>query len=424
MLSKLLQFIRQYRLIQPGDHVVCAVSGGADSVAMLWGMYLLRDKLGITLSAAHFNHNLRGAESERDEQFVKDLCARYDIALHLGTSQVTAGQKGLEAAAREARYKFLSSLPGKIATAHTADDNAETVLMHLLRGTGLKGLGGIWPARGRIIRPMLSVTRQQVLDFLQSYHLDYVQDSSNDSDAFLRNRLRHHVMPLLKQENPRLTESLSAMALGLREDEAILSALVQEEKTPSVSELRAMDSPQRARYLTAFLERNGIREPEREHILLAEKLVFSPKPSAKANFPGGVTVGRNYDALEIMQTPVPFTQISLPCPGKAVVPEGVIFCEKADKQQKNTDCFTVLPVGNVMIRCRQSGDQMRLAGGRKNLKKIYIDRKIPACQRDRIPVIADEQGILGVWGIGANLDRLAPDGEGIQIRFEKRDKSH
>ena len=143
MLNKLCAFIRQYDMLSAGDEVVCAVSGGADSVALLFGLYLVKDKLGIRLSAAHFNHGLRGGESDADEDFVRQLCERYEISLYCGAAKVTAGKKGLEAAARDARYTFLKSLPGKIATAHTADDNAETVLMHMVRGTGLKGLGGI-----------------------------------------------------------------------------------------------------------------------------------------------------------------------------------------------------------------------------------------------------------------------------------------
>ena len=169
MLNKLTDFIRQQNLISAGDTVVCAISGGADSVALLFALYLLKDKLEIQLEAAHFNHHLRGEESDRDEAFVRAFCDRYDIQLHLGCGHVQPGKKGLEAAARDARYAFLKRLPGKIATAHTADDNAETVLMHLIRGTGLKGLGGIFPVNGNIIRPMLTVTRSEVEAFLEEW---------------------------------------------------------------------------------------------------------------------------------------------------------------------------------------------------------------------------------------------------------------
>ena len=200
MLNKLLKFIRQENLLEPGDRVTCAVSGGADSMALLFGLYLLRQKLGITLEAAHFNHRLRGEESERDARFVSDFCRDYQIPLHMGAGTITPGKKGLEAAAREARYGFLESLPGKIATAHTAADNAETVLMHLIRGTGLRGLGGISPVRGSIIRPMLLITRQEVEAFLEEWSIPHVEDGSNESSQFLRNRIRHQMMPLFRQD--------------------------------------------------------------------------------------------------------------------------------------------------------------------------------------------------------------------------------
>ena len=181
MQNKLLKFIREQDLVSPGDRIVCAVSGGADSVAMLFAFYLLKDNLQISLEAAHFNHHLRGDESQRDADFVRDFCHRYDILLHVGGAVVQPGKKGLEAAARDARYAYFATLDGKIATAHTADDNAETILMHMVRGTGLKGLGGIAPKRGNLIRPMLAVTRQDVEDFLAEWCLPHVEDSSNES---------------------------------------------------------------------------------------------------------------------------------------------------------------------------------------------------------------------------------------------------
>ena len=251
MLKKVSAFLRNHELVAAGDAVVCAVSGGADSVALLFALYLLREKLQISLSAAHFNHGLRGAESDGDQEFVEALCRQYEIPLYLGSARVTAGEKGLEAAARKARYDFFETIPGKIATAHTADDNAETVLMHLIRGTGLKGLGGIAPSRGNIIRPMLDVTRQEVLAFLQEYHLSWVEDSSNGTDDFLRNRIRHHVMPLLKQENPKLSENVSSMALRLRQDEQILSELTAE-TLPDVKTLQQMPQSLRLRHLHGF----------------------------------------------------------------------------------------------------------------------------------------------------------------------------
>lgn len=425
MLNKLERFIRQYEMVKPGDAVVCAVSGGADSVALLFGLYLLAQKLHITLSAAHFNHHLRGEESDWDEAFVRQFCARYNIPLQVGQGEVVAGKKGLEAAARAARYGFFQTLSGKIATAHTADDNAETLVMHMIRGTGLKGLGGIAPINENLIRPMLSVTRNEVLSFIEEYHLDFVTDSSNDTDVFLRNRIRHHIMPLLKQENPKLAENLSATALRLREDEQVLSRMA-DGPLPDVSVLRTMAAPLRRRTLAAFLEQCGVLEPEAEHIALAEDLVFSDKPSAKADFPGNVVICRNYDKLEKLDNVSSLESVLLPCPGAICLPEaGVrVTCAPADEIADTADCFTVAAQGEIFVRSRQSGDSMKTAGGTKTLKKLFIDSKLPASRRWITPVIADSHGVLGVYGFGANKDRLAKSLPAIKICFEKINKGN
>ncbi len=423
MLNKVCAFIRRYDQIQPGDEVVCAVSGGADSVALLWALYLLQEKLGFSLSAAHFNHGLRGDESDRDQAFVEQLCSRYDIPLHIGSGNVRSGQKGLEAAAREARYAFLETLPGKIATAHTADDNSETVLMHMIRGTGLKGLGGICPVRGRIIRPMLMVTRREVVEFLQEYCLDHIEDSSNETDAFLRNRIRHRIMPLLQQENPSLAENLSQMALRLRQDEEILQSLKGQDN-PDVDALRQMPAAVQGRCLAGFLQKCGVKEPEGEHIALLQSLVNSDKPSASADFPGGITVRRQYNRLVKAEKQNSLQEQKLSCPGSLEIPElGIcIRCEMGQKDVLQWDRFTVYPQGEVIVRTRKTGDAIRLKGGRKTLKELMIDRKIPAHKRSSIPVIADDAGVLAVYGLGANLDRVCGEGIPWQICFEEIEK--
>lgn len=425
MLNKLLKLIRKYDMIHPGDTVVCAVSGGADSMALLWGMSLLAPKLDFQLHAAHFNHRLRQEESDRDEAFVRAFCSGHTIPLFVGSGEVAAGKKGLEAAARDARYAFLRTLPGKIATAHTADDNAETVLMHLVRGTGLKGLGAIAPVTDRLIRPMLSVTRDDVLAFLQEYHIAFVEDSSNASDEFLRNRLRHHVMPLLKQENPKLAQNLSATALRLREDEKALSALETETLQMRVSRLRQMPVSLRSRVLARFLESCGVREPEAQHIASLEALVFSQCPSAKASFPGGITVGRCYDRLTLCPPTFALETVPVPIPGTVELPAlGLrLHCAPAEACCDSTDRFVVAPQGTVCLRARIPGDAMRLSGGTKSLRKLFIDRKIPARIRMQIPVLVDDVGVLGVYGIGANRDRLARCLPGIEFRFESVDPS-
>ena len=404
MLNKLEQFIRSHHLVDRGDTLVCAVSGGADSMALLTGMYLLRDKLGIILEAAHFNHCLRGEESDADEAFVVDYCNSLNIPVHICREQIIAGKKGLEAAAREARYAFFEKLNGKIATAHTADDNAETVLMHLIRGTGLKGLGGISPRRGKIIRPMLGITRPQVLAFLEEYCVSYRNDSSNDTDLFLRNRLRHHVLPLLREENPRLCENLSSMALRLRQDEEALQAYSKAEYPLSVSELLQKPAAVRIRILERFLKNAGVTEPEAEHLRLAEALVFSEKPSSRIVFPGNVLVYRQYDLLLYGALPQLPEAVRLTCPGTAYFGSYCITCEPAVNCENSSDVFTLSVDGELWVRSRLPGDAIKTPGGTKSLKKLFIDRKIPAIQRDLIPVLSDNNGVAAVLGFGSDLN--------------------
>ena len=408
MLNKLRAFLKEQALLSPGDKVIAAVSGGADSVAMLFALYLLRDELGITLEAAHFNHHLRGAESDRDEAFVTDFCGRYCIPLHLGSGRIVSGKKGLEAAARDARYAFLRSLPGKVATAHTADDNAETVLMRLIRGTGLKGLGAIAPVSGNVIRPMLTVTRDDVEAFLEEYALPHVEDSSNAEDDFLRNRIRHGILPLMRAENPRIGENLSAMALLLRQDEACLQAMIPEEQMPDVSRLKAMEPALRRRTLERFLKAQGVREPEQIHILQAEQLLYHRSPSASMQFPGGVTIGRQYDRLVRLECAPELPETRLSVPGETCIGGKRFVSEYATDLEERPDSVLVCPVGVLIVRSRRSGDTMRLPGGTRSLKKMYIDRKIPASQRAAVPVLADDRGVLAVFGIGTDI-RFHPD---------------
>ncbi len=420
MYNSLLATIRKYNMIQPGERILCAVSGGADSMALLWGLYLLREKLEFTLEAAHFNHHLRGADSDRDAAFVAEFCSRFDIPLHLGEGQVRRGEKGLEAAAREARYAYFRTLDGKLATAHTADDNAETVLLNLVRGTGLKGLGAIAPVGEKLIRPMLEITRPQVLAFLQEYHIPHVEDGSNDTDDFLRNRLRHHVMPLLQTENPRIAENMSAMALRLRQDEACLEAMARAHYTTDVTRLRQLEAPLRSRILEQFLKENGVKEPTARNIAQAEALVFSRNPSAKAEFPGGGCIARCYDTLVVQKFAKRMPAIAV-APGQMTLrlPALRLICREAEEIVNTDRIFTVEAEGPVWVESRRPGDEIRLSGGTKSLKKLFIDKKIPAYKRLLIPVVRDARGILAVYGLGADEYRKAKKLPAMQLIFEE-----
>ena len=418
MENKILAAIRRYHMVKPGERVICAVSGGADSMALLWSFWMLREKLGIAVEAAHFNHQLCGEESDRDEQFVRDFCAFHEIPLHVGSFPVSPGTKGLAAAARDARYRFLRSLPGTIATAHTADDNAETVLMHLIRGTGLRGLGGITPKTDRMIRPMLDVSREEVEAYLKENWISHVEDSSTGSDAFFRNRVRQNLVPLLRQENPSILGNLSAMAQRLREEEETLHGMSELVDPTDVVSLRKAPACLRRRALERLLTESGFPEPNASHIAQAEALVFAKRPSAFAAFPGGVILRREYDRLIAARDTSDLGTVPLPGNGSVELPElGLRVTASPDTGAPDTGtAFTVRPAGPMVLRSRRSGDAIALPGGTKSVKKLFIDRKIPAARRLQIPIVADEQGILGIYGIGADARRSGPTP--VRIEFE------
>lgn len=218
-------------VIAHGARVLCAVSGGVDSMYLLHRMAELGAQRGFTVGCAHFNHGLRGVESDRDEAFVRAQCEKLGVPFYAGRGDVTSVRgMGTEAAARELRYAFLTHCADEhgydwIATAHTADDNAETLLLNLARGCGLRGLTGIQPQRGKLLRPMLDTTRAQAEAYLTARAIPHVEDSTNAADTYARNRVRHHAVPALESVNTAFVQHTSDTAALLREDERFLSGL-------------------------------------------------------------------------------------------------------------------------------------------------------------------------------------------------------
>ena len=446
MRDKILSWMREQRMTKPGDTVICAVSGGADSVCMLHVLLTLRNTLGITVEAAHFNHQLRGAESDRDEAFVRALCAELGVVLHAGSGDVRARaaktHESVEEAARALRYAFFSSLPGLIATAHTQDDNLETVLLNLTRGTGLAGLCGIPPKRDSFIRPMLAVSRAEIEACLEQNGSSYMTDSTNLRPDVRRNRLRQFVVPLLKAENPSLCETAFRMCRLLEADEAQLSAqaeaaLRQARLSDGIRCSALASYPEAVRTRAVRLLLGEIHAPKlsERHISAVDKLLFSECPSARASLPGGFTARREYDRLLLTDdgSPATFEPVTLLVGKSAVLqPAGLrICCEWKEKfsEIQNTlstfavKCDTIDATTQILFRPRQTHDEMRVSGGRKTLKELMIDRKIPLDRRVLLPVAADEHGILGVYGIGVNLDRAAAPGDcALIIRIEELEK--
>ena len=293
--------------------VILGFSAGPDSMALAHWLAARVDPARLVL--AHVNHQLRGEESDRDEAvasaFAEGLGLRFVVHRADVAALAKAWGEGLEAAGRRVRYAFFESLvPGpddRILTAHTADDNAETLLLHLCRGSGLAGLCGIPPVRGKLLRPFLSVTRAQIDAYCAAWDLPFVTDSSNASPAYARNRLRREVLPVLRELYPGTVEAMGRAAALLREDAALLDAQAADLLTAalrpeglSVKVLLAAPPPLRRRALRSWLEANGCRDLEHRHLLLAEALLTQ---GGKVPLPGGVTLRRSRGLLRSGPTP-------------------------------------------------------------------------------------------------------------------------
>lgn len=455
--DKIAGFAETYEMLPAGTLILAAVSGGADSMCLLAALGELSEKNGFALAAAHFNHRLRGSDADGDEAFVRRFCEDRGFQLTVGAGDVREYARGyaigIEAAARVLRYRFFQETAekigaGRIATAHTADDNAETVLLNLTRGAGLKGMCGIPPRRGMIVRPMLTVTRREVLEFLSSRSLHFVEDATNHLDIYNRNVIRHRVVPVLSAINPRFADNVASASALIREDEAYLSSLAQafldgqnvtDGQSGPVMDARALLAlplpvARRAVRLAAGVTLTS------GHVAEILALCSLESPSASLSLPG-VAVRREYGRIVFAGTdePAAFTSIVLTPGGHASIPElGLdVMCrlspvyENDEKINKsfNTFLFNYDNVcGNIVIRSRETGDKLAISGGNgtKTLKKLFIEKRIPAHRRALVPVIADDAGVLAVlgpeFGPGKAIDKRAcrrPGDNTLEIEFKE-----
>jgi len=416
--------------------VLCAVSGGADSVCLL---HRLRERGDLRLFCAHFDHRLRGEEARRDADFVRCLCESWGIPYFEGSHDVAAYAKetGLstETAARELRYAFLEKTAADcsadfIATAHTASDNAETMLLHLCRGSGTRGLGGIPPQRGSIIRPILDMTRSEVEAYLEKHALSHVEDSSNALDEAARNRLRHHAVPAMKSVNAAFERSALRTARLLRADEAYMhteaeKALERIREGDRLSIPALLAQPEALRLRTLLLMAGAGTELVHLDALLS--LCESANPSAELTLPGGSVVRREYDRLLFhAETPrslgeyelIPGSVLELPEAGLRVRTE---LLEPGTEIQSSFNTFS-FSYGNICGRLtltsRRDGDRIRFRGreGSHSLKRLMSDAHIPRPRRGLVPVLRDEAGILAVYGFGQS-DRCRAENGDKQLRI-------
>jgi tRNA(Ile)-lysidine synthase len=412
----ILAFIRQEHMLSPGDHVICAVSGGKDSMALLHVLLRSRQELGITVTAAHFNHMLRGEEAQRDEDFVRSYCASQEIPLSVGRGDVAAyaasHKIGTEEAARTLRYEFLTGLSpdAKIATAHTAQDNLETMLLHLIRGCSLHGLSAIAPVRGRLIRPLLLTEPDEILTYLERNHVPHVEDSSNETDFCLRNRLRHHVLPLLFAENPSLSASVSRLCIQLGQEDRYLEEAAEEacasmcqEGKLSCKGLLELPKAMALRVLKCYLR--PVPQLTRSHLEAAFSLLHG-SPSGRLSLPSGYVLSRSYETLALQQKA---DSVELPAEAAILPGETVSFgpwsirCTlgpRPDSPQKGTLYLSPCN-GPLTLRVRRSGDRISLPGGTKKVSRLMIDEKIPTELRDTLPLVCQGDTVLAVLPLKA-----------------------
>lgn len=427
MLRKITAYIEKYNMLSRGDTVCCALSGGADSTALLLVLCELSGRLGITVTAVHVNHKLRGGESDRDEAFCTELCRRLGVELKVFARDAAEFSRSLgvsvETGARELRYTLFDSVPAdRIATAHNLNDNAETLLFRIARGTGLKGLCGIPPVRGKFIRPLLECGREEIEAFLAARGQGFVTDSTNLSDDYARNRIRHGVMPELSQICGGFPGSAAALTRSLSEDEDYLS---KEAERCKCRDLRTLHPALRKRIIMS-----AVREYD---IDVTEQLV---QRAEKAALNGGRTLLGKYSDEELLfaygsegrlrfvkkRTRKEISPQKIEKSGEySFASDKIVIISEANREKMNdfenvnknsttaiADCDKIR--GSVVLRNRLRSDRIKPLGQlhTRELRKLLQER-LPAGERDISAVIADSEGVIWAEHIGI-AQRVQPDG--------------
>jgi tRNA(Ile)-lysidine synthase len=425
--------------VRAGECLVVGLSGGADSVALLDALAALAPDRRPRLVAAHLDHGLRPG-SDEDGRFCQRLCAGLGIPLQLGRADVAERARreaaGLEAAARHERYAFLRRVAGEtgaelIAVAHTRDDQAETLLLHLLRGAGSRGLGGMRPRSGDLLRPLLEVSRAQVLEHLRGRGLTWREDPSNADPAFTRNRVRHELLPWLESRfNPRLREALAGTARLLADDDDQLEAEAAALLEASTAGDRGVSLPRAAlagaapavarRALRRLAARAGALPPRRVQVERLLALARDPASSGRQlPLAGGREARVRFDSIWVgsPRPPRPFAR-PLEVPGTVRLPDGGLVTARLwdGAGAPRGDTALVPAGGRLTVRTRRPGDRVRRSGREISLKRLLLDRRVPADRRDELPLVADGSQVL--WGPGLGIDAPVPDPGRSLIQLE------
>lgn len=442
-MMKITDFCEKYDMLPRGSTVLAAVSGGKDSMCLLGLLLELAPERHLNIICAHFDHQLRGAASAADRRFVESWCQKIGVRCVSGSEDVAtfAREKGLgtEEAARILRYEFLEKtaddlLAQKIATAHTANDNAETFLFNFARGSGLSGLCGVPPVRGRIIRPMLCLTSAQVLEYLDSHGIPHIEDETNAEDFCARNRIRHGAIPVLQGVCDGFDENAARCISILREDEEFLSGLAsklldenyKDGRIPAAA-LASAPRPVAARAVRLIAGKTGLAAGHVDAVL---SLATSADVHAAADIPG-LRVCREYGDLRfgappalgiLPRTVYPGDSFDLPEAGLHI--ECVRFPAGSEIYNSfNIFCFKSDSICDIItVRSRDEGDEIRLAGRgcTKSLKKLFSEARLNGAEKNLVPVFCDSVGIIAVGGFGI-AERCLPN-PGDELVVIKTDK--
>ncbi|MGE0452324.1 MAG: tRNA lysidine(34) synthetase TilS [Vicinamibacteria bacterium] len=423
--------------IAAGQGLVVGVSGGADSVALLDAVATLAPGRGLRVVAAHLDHGLR-EDSADDARFVADLCARRGVPLRSGRADVRARARrdgrGLEAAARAERHAFLSRVRREeraalVLLAHTRDDQAETVLLRLLRGAGSRGLGAMRVRAGRLLRPLLGVSRAEVLAHVEARGLRFREDASNSDPAFARNRVRHELLPYLEARfNPRLREGLARTAALLADEADCLERLAaripieqpsaDQAEVPLAVLREAQPALARLLLRRAIGHTGGLARVTADQVERLLALARRPGRSGRRlPLPGGREASLRFDRLHLgprSAAPGAFER-PLPVPGEVALPAGTLRAEPASGPAISNAEMAILPLPEepLVVRTRRPGDRVRSGGREISLGRFLMSRRVPAEARAGLALVAAGRRVLFVPGL--ELD--APRAEGAHVRL-------
>jgi tRNA(Ile)-lysidine synthase len=434
--KRVLSTILGYRMIDRGDSIIVAVSGGADSVCLLKILYALRKHLNINLTVAHFNHGLRPREDEKETEFVAKLAKKLNLALINDISKNITKVHGssIEEKAREMRYQFFQKAINenhaqRLALGHTLNDQAETVLMHFLRGTGITGLSGIPPIRQNcFIRPLIDITRDEIHSYLKENDESFIMDSSNLETRYLRNKIRLELLPLLLDYQPKLVEHLGELAFLCRQETRFLDGeatklldMITVDSSKNSLELlltnfTTLSSSLQYRIIRQAIKKikGNLRKIERGHIKTIIDCADKDKPQIKVNLPENIIVKKIYDRLRFSLGDTIKTQnfsYSISNMGMLTIKEinkAISLTEiSKDDFMLSTDSSQAAYLDldklkwPLRIRNFRPGDKFMPYGmnGFKKVKDIFIDNKIPSEERKKIPILISHHDIVWVYGI-------------------------